>query len=313
MSSVLFLVVIGSERNSVSWTPACRKHLLAATVAALKDEIPGLGEVVAFDVKHIYAWVKENNERAYVKDRYDKTRIPAGDPDCKLGVKRRTNQEEPDGSSKEKVESLWGYGSGVAAATTPDYGDVVLAEYTQPFNEGDVTYFRSLYQKAVAALEQFPMHITADAAFDARVGSMTPSLVMGELEPFPRINMGILPSNAILMGFLSALKGCVCIPHSHINILMDIRLNATVVRSCTLNRQARPVTMSNSKKAKVASKTSISNPVVSCVPPWIAPALSLRSSTTSGPLANASIARAKNWESSGLKFATSALCAISTL
>jgi hypothetical protein len=29
--------------------------LLAATVAALKEEIPGLGEVIAFDVKHIYA------------------------------------------------------------------------------------------------------------------------------------------------------------------------------------------------------------------------------------------------------------------
>jgi len=50
--------------------------LLAATVAALKEEIPGLGEVVAFDVKHIYAWVKENNWRVYVTDRSDKTRLP---------------------------------------------------------------------------------------------------------------------------------------------------------------------------------------------------------------------------------------------
>jgi hypothetical protein len=146
---------------------ALLQDLLAATVAALKEEIPGLGEVVAFDVKHIYAWVKENNERAYVKDRYDKTRVPAGDPDCKLGVKRRTNIEEPDGSSKEKVESLWGYGSGVAAATTPDYGDIVLAEYTQPFNVGDATYFRPLYERTVLALKDFPTHITADAAFDA--------------------------------------------------------------------------------------------------------------------------------------------------
>jgi hypothetical protein len=32
-------------------------NLLAATVTALQAEIPGLGEVVAFDVKHIYAWV----------------------------------------------------------------------------------------------------------------------------------------------------------------------------------------------------------------------------------------------------------------
>jgi hypothetical protein len=141
--------------------------LLNATVAALKEEIPGLGETVAFDVKHIYAWVKENNERAYVKDRYDKTRQLAGDPDWKLGVKRSTNQEQPDGSTKEKTEKLWGYGSGVAAATVPGYGDAVLAEYTQPFNENDVTYYRPLYQKTVNALNHFPMYSTADAAYDA--------------------------------------------------------------------------------------------------------------------------------------------------
>jgi hypothetical protein len=42
-----------------------------------------------------------------------------------------TNLEQPDGSRSEKKELLWGDGSGVAAATTADYGDVVLAEYTQ--------------------------------------------------------------------------------------------------------------------------------------------------------------------------------------
>ncbi len=142
-------------------------ELLAATVQALHEEIPGLGETVAFDVKHLYAWVKQNNERAYVPDRYDKTQRLAGDPDCRLGVKRSTNQEQPDRSTTEKKELLWGYGSGVVAATTADYGDVVLAEYTQPFNEGDVTYFRPLYQQAVIALDQYPTHVTADAAFDA--------------------------------------------------------------------------------------------------------------------------------------------------
>src|SRR5579859_1768756 len=142
-------------------------ELLAGTVRALQAEIPGLGETVAFDVKHLYAWVKHNNQRAYVPDRYDKTQRPAGDPDCRLGVKRSTNQEQPDGSTEEKKELLWGYGSGVAAATVADYGDVVLAEYTQPFNAGDVTYFRPLYQRTVVALEQYPTHVTADAAFDA--------------------------------------------------------------------------------------------------------------------------------------------------
>jgi hypothetical protein len=143
------------------------QDLLAATVTALQEEIPGLGEIVAFDVKHIYAWVKENNERVYVKDRYDKTQRLAGDPDCRLGVKRSSNQEQSDGTTKEKKEYIWGYGSGVAAATTPDYGDVVLAEYTQPFNETDVTYYRPLYRQSVLALKQFPIHTTADAAFDA--------------------------------------------------------------------------------------------------------------------------------------------------
>lgn len=147
--------------------PDLLQALLHATVRDLTDELPGLGEVVAFDVKHIYAWVKENNERAYVRDRYDKTRIPVGDPDCKLGVKRSTNQEQPDGRTKEKKELLWGYGTGVAAAPNPDYGDVVLAEYTQPFNQTDITYFRTLYQRTVQALGTAPTHLTGDAAFDA--------------------------------------------------------------------------------------------------------------------------------------------------
>ena len=51
---------------------AVLQTLLAATVEDLCKEVPGLGETVAFDVTHIYAWVKENNLRVYVKDRYKK-------------------------------------------------------------------------------------------------------------------------------------------------------------------------------------------------------------------------------------------------
>ena len=79
-------------------------ELFAQTVQALQAEIPGLGEVVAYDVKHIYAHVKENNPRVYLKDRYCKERQPKGDPDCRVGVKRSTNQEQPDGSTKEVKE-----------------------------------------------------------------------------------------------------------------------------------------------------------------------------------------------------------------
>jgi hypothetical protein len=160
---------------SDSWLRHKQRHLkrgmlqdlLAATVQALQEEIPGLGETVAFDVKHLYAWVKQNNSRVYVKDRYSKDQQPTGDPDCRVGVKRSTNQEQPDGSTKEKKEYLWGYGTGVATSFVAGYGDVVLAEYTLPFNENDISYFFPLYLQTVAHLGHYPLNITADAAFDA--------------------------------------------------------------------------------------------------------------------------------------------------
>ena len=102
--------------------------LLTATVTDLKAAIPGLGDTVAFDVKHIFAWVRENNPNVYVKGPFNVTHIPKGDPDCRLGIKKSSNQVQPDGSTKKKKVSLFGYGTGVAACTDPVYGDVVLAE-----------------------------------------------------------------------------------------------------------------------------------------------------------------------------------------
>jgi hypothetical protein len=143
------------------------QDLFGATVRQLQQELPGLGETVAFDVKHLYAWVRENNPREHIKDRFCKENQPKGDPDCRVGVKRSMNQKQEDGKDVKKKEYLWGYGSGVAAATIAGYGDVVLAEQTLPFNEGDVTYYLPLYIQAVARLGSFPTNITADAAFDA--------------------------------------------------------------------------------------------------------------------------------------------------
>lgn len=141
--------------------------LLKSTVRDLLVEIPNLGETVSTDVKHIYAWVKENNPKAYVTHRYDPVRQPTGDPDCRLGVKRRSNQEKSDGQEEERKEYVWGYGTGIVAATDPRYGDVVLAELTQTFNESDVTYFKPLDQRVVEALTFHPTNLAADAAYDA--------------------------------------------------------------------------------------------------------------------------------------------------
>ena len=146
---------------------ALLQALLRPTVRALRAAIPGLGQTVAYDVKHIYAWVQENNPKAFVPARYDPARQPAGDPDCRLGVKTSSNQVDAHGSATIRKEHVWGYGSGVAAATDPRYGDVVLAEYTQPFNEVDSTYFHPLHARTRTALGGAPTNVTADAAFDA--------------------------------------------------------------------------------------------------------------------------------------------------
>lgn len=62
--------------------------MLLRTVEDLRDEIPGLGEVVSFDVTHIYGWVRENNPRVYVEGTFDVTHIPKGDPDCRMACQK---------------------------------------------------------------------------------------------------------------------------------------------------------------------------------------------------------------------------------
>lgn len=71
------------------------QFLLNGTVHLLRDELVGValpsgeqltaagfGDEISLDTKHIIAWVIENNPKAYVTDRYDKTNQPKGDPDC---------------------------------------------------------------------------------------------------------------------------------------------------------------------------------------------------------------------------------------
>jgi hypothetical protein len=147
--------------------------------AELCSVIADFGQAISLDTKHIIAWVKENNHKAYVKNRYDKTQQPAGDPDCRLGCKRKRNQrtakEPPPTPLKDAVpakmlavgEYYWGYGSGVVATKVPDWGEFVLAELTQPFDCGDVTYFFPLMADVERRLGFRPRFGAFDAAFDA--------------------------------------------------------------------------------------------------------------------------------------------------
>jgi len=133
----------------------------------LSTEVDDFGQCISLDTKHILAWVRENNQKDYVQDRYDKEQQPAGDPDCRLGCKRRRNQRA---SSKEPPPTLpdnpvppnisigeyyWGYASGVIATKVPDWGEFVLAELTLPFDQPDVAYFHPLVSTPSTSMSTF--------------------------------------------------------------------------------------------------------------------------------------------------------------
>lgn len=150
--------------------------LLDQTVWALQRHVPDFGHVIALDTKHILAWVKENNPKAYLTERFDKAKQPRGDPDCKLGCKRRHNRGESADTPRSKPraasslsvgEFYWGYASGVVVTKVPELGEGVLAELTQPFDQSDASYFYPLMAQTEARLGFRPHFAAFDAAFDA--------------------------------------------------------------------------------------------------------------------------------------------------
>lgn len=133
-----------------------------------------LGDVVSLDTKHILAWVRENNPKEFVEERYNKEKQPKGDPDCRLGCKERSNQRSHTPTSEGQPASTisvgvfyWGYASGIVVTKVDGYGEIVLAEYTQPFNAGDTTYFFPLMAQVERRLGRRPRFAALDAAFDA--------------------------------------------------------------------------------------------------------------------------------------------------
>lgn len=110
---------------------ATLQFLLENTVQLIRAALPtnlSFGDQVCGDTKHILAWCKENNPKAYVKrsDRYDKTCQPKADPDCKLGCKKRSNQITTPAAEGVPAHTIrvgqfyWGYASGII--TTKEIG-----------------------------------------------------------------------------------------------------------------------------------------------------------------------------------------------
>jgi len=184
---------------------AALQFLLDGAVKLIHQALPedlqaGFGDVISLDTKHILAWVKQNNPKAYVDERFDKTKQPKGDPDCKLGCKRRHNRGEGDGERAGEAcsapqtpasaacpapvatptsdarpasqtvsvgEYYWGYASGVVTTKVVGWGEIVLAELTQTFDHGDATYFHPLMAQTERRLGRRPRYGALDKAYDA--------------------------------------------------------------------------------------------------------------------------------------------------
>ncbi len=160
-------------------------HSLTCLQQAKVGANADFGQTIMLDTKHIIAWVKENNPKTFVSDRFDKSKQPAGDPDCRLGCKKRHNQSNakaqrgsgsvdapPPTPTKEGTparqaevgEYYWGYGSGIVVAKLAGGGEFVLAELTQPFNQPDISYFFPLMAQVEARLGRKPRFGALDAA-----------------------------------------------------------------------------------------------------------------------------------------------------
>jgi hypothetical protein len=148
---------------------ALLQSILQGTVKDLKQEVPHFGRRIALDNKHIYAWVKQNNKKTYVKNRYDPSSQPTGDPDCRLGAKETSNQDsgKANGKAQKEKEYVWGYGTSVVATKHRGLGEFVIAEHTEPFDVSDIAFFSTLMPTVEQRLGFRPKHFTADAAYDA--------------------------------------------------------------------------------------------------------------------------------------------------
>ena len=137
------------------------KLLLYDTIIKLQ-KLQLLDGIAAMDTKEILAYVKENNPKQYVKDRYKKDNIPCGDKTCALGAKPSSNKD-PNG--KKKPRYFWGYKSGAIFSQT-QYGLACLSECTRPASKPDVKFFFPLIRPLASSGIGIKAFL-ADAAFDA--------------------------------------------------------------------------------------------------------------------------------------------------
>lgn len=115
------------------------------------------GRYISADSCPIKANVKENNLKDSVAHRFDKTKVPKGDPDARLGA-------YVIHGDKKRVQFFWGYRNHIVNDAV---SELPIAEITKPANVPEqhliiphLAYIKSVFGLPIKA-------VIADAAFDA--------------------------------------------------------------------------------------------------------------------------------------------------
>lgn len=117
------------------------------------------GKFLSIDSCPILANVKENNLKTSVKDRFDKTRIPKGDSDCRLGI--IIHFPKP---FKKEEHFFWGYRNHVITDTL---SELPVCESTKPANVSESKMFIPLFSQISKDFNLAIEGVLGDAIYDA--------------------------------------------------------------------------------------------------------------------------------------------------
>ena len=117
------------------------------------------GKTIAIDSCPIVVPLKENNLKTSVKDRFDKSKQPTGDPDARLGI--MIHYPTP---FKKKVHYFWGYRNHVISDAETE---LPIWETTKQANVHEIKVAKTLIQQAKQRFKFKIDAVIADANFDA--------------------------------------------------------------------------------------------------------------------------------------------------
>jgi hypothetical protein len=116
------------------------------------------GKILAMDSCPIVVALKENNLKTSMKDRFDKTQIPHGDPDARLGI--MIHYPNP---FQKKVRYFWGYRNHILSDT---FTELPIWELTKPANVHENKIAKFIIQDAKKAFDLEIDSIIGDANYD---------------------------------------------------------------------------------------------------------------------------------------------------